>query len=149
VRILESDLLYCWRFTANRFVLAISPLRLTTSNFIFLLNTCGHSAYVASTLTREWVCGLQLMLVLASAVILRPESRGTRDHISLSQIRDSLPCRARSPYLYPPGTRWHGYTLRHWVPFSSHPTTSRVTVEESDPASKRDFGDFIKLKRQR
>jgi hypothetical protein len=29
----ESELLYDWRFTANQFVLATSPLRLTTSIF--------------------------------------------------------------------------------------------------------------------
>jgi hypothetical protein len=66
-----------------------NPLRLTTSNFIFQLNTCGYSPCVASFLTRGWVCRLQLLLVLASAVILRFESRGTHDHILLSQIRDS------------------------------------------------------------
>jgi hypothetical protein len=32
---------------------------------------------------------LQLLLVLASAVILRSDSRGIRGHILLSQIRDS------------------------------------------------------------
>jgi hypothetical protein len=42
----------------------------------------------AYDLTREWVCRLQLLLVLASAVILGSESRGTRDYILLSQIRD-------------------------------------------------------------
>jgi hypothetical protein len=36
------------RFTTNHFVLATSPLRLTTSNFFFQLNTCGYSSYVAS-----------------------------------------------------------------------------------------------------
>jgi hypothetical protein len=35
----ESELLYDWWFTANQFVLATSLLRLTTSNFIFQLNT--------------------------------------------------------------------------------------------------------------
>jgi hypothetical protein len=70
----ESELLYNWRFTANQFVLATSPLRLTTSNFIFQLNTCG--SYVISSLTRGWVCRLQLLLVLASGVILR-----SHDHI--------------------------------------------------------------------
>jgi hypothetical protein len=35
--------------------------------------------------------------------------------------------RARSPYLYPPGTGSLSYTTRHWVPFSSPPTTRRVT----------------------
>jgi hypothetical protein len=38
---------------------------------------------------REWICHLQLLLVLSSAVNLRSESRGTHDHILLSQIRDS------------------------------------------------------------
>jgi hypothetical protein len=42
----------------------------------------------ALSLTRGRVCHLQLLLVLASVVILGSESRGTRDHISLSQIRD-------------------------------------------------------------
>jgi hypothetical protein len=73
----QSQLFYAWRFTANQFVLARSPLRPTTSNFIFQL-------------VRERVCRLQLLMALASAVILRPESRGTHDHILQSQIRDSL-----------------------------------------------------------
>jgi hypothetical protein len=84
----ESALLYDWRFTANQFVLATSPLRLTTSNCFFQLNTCDYSPYVTSSLTRGWVCRLQLLLGHASAVILRFEPRGTHDHILLSQIRD-------------------------------------------------------------
>jgi hypothetical protein len=40
--------------------------------------------------------------------------------------------RARPLYLYPPGTGWPNYTLRHWVPFSS-PTTRRATVEVIRP----------------
>jgi hypothetical protein len=44
--------------------------------------------YVISSLTRGWVCLLQLLLVLASAVILGPESSETNDRILLSQIRD-------------------------------------------------------------
>jgi hypothetical protein len=36
-----------------------------------------------------WVCRLKFLLVLASAVILCSESRGTHDHILLSQIRNS------------------------------------------------------------
>jgi hypothetical protein len=105
----KSELLYNWRFAANQFVLAPSPLRLMTNNFIFQLNTCGYSPYVTSSLTRGWVCGLQLLLVLASAFILWPESRRTRDHILLSQIRDSPNLEPRCPYLYPPGTGWSNY----------------------------------------
>jgi hypothetical protein len=69
----ESESLYDWRFTANQFVLATSYLRLTTTN-IFQLNTCGYSPYVTTSLARGWVCHLQLLLVLASAVILRSDS---------------------------------------------------------------------------
>jgi hypothetical protein len=43
----------------------------------------------APSLARGQVCRLQLLLVLASAVILGSQSRGTHDHILLSQIRDS------------------------------------------------------------
>jgi hypothetical protein len=43
----------------------------------------------ALSLTRVRVCRLQLLLVLASAFFLGSESRGTRNHILLSQIRDS------------------------------------------------------------
>jgi hypothetical protein len=39
-------------------------------------------------LSDERVCRLQLLLALARAVILRSESRGTRGHILLTQIRD-------------------------------------------------------------
>jgi hypothetical protein len=84
----ESELLYDWRLTANQFVLATSLLRLTTSIF-FQLIPCGYSPYVISSLTTGWVGRLQLLLGLASAVILRSESRGTHDHISVSQTRDS------------------------------------------------------------
>jgi hypothetical protein len=52
----------------------------------------------APTLTRGRVCGLQLLLALASAVILL--SRGTHEHIILSQIRVSSNWRARFLYLY-------------------------------------------------
>jgi hypothetical protein len=48
--------------------------------FFFQLNTCGHSPYVTSSRQRGWVYRLQLLLVLASAVILMSESHGTRDH---------------------------------------------------------------------
>jgi hypothetical protein len=101
----ESELLYYWRFTANQFILTPSPLRLTASNFVFQLNTYGYSPYVKSFLTRGWVCSLQLLLGLASAVILRSESRGTHDHILLSQIRDSPNLEGQVPIFISPRDR--------------------------------------------
>jgi hypothetical protein len=126
---LELELIYDWRFTANQFALATSPLRSTTKIFIFQLNTWGYIPYVTSSLTRRWVRRLQLLLGRASAVILRSDSRGTHDHILLSQIRDSSNLEGHVPVFISPGTVWSGYTPRHWVPFSSLPTTRRAMVE--------------------
>jgi hypothetical protein len=36
--------------------------------------------------------------------------------------------RARSSYLYPPGTGWPSYTSKHWVPFSSPLTALKIKV---------------------
>jgi hypothetical protein len=69
------------------------------------LRVCWCGAF---SLTKGRVCHVQLLLPLASAVILVSESRGTRDHIFLSQIRD-FPLRRllriaglRWSYLTPP-----------------------------------------------
>jgi hypothetical protein len=132
----ERLLVYDWPFTANHFVLAPSLLRPTTSIF-FQLNTCGFSPYITFSLTRGWVCRLQMLLVLASSVILVSESLGTHDRILLSQIRDSHSLEGQVP-VYPPGAGWSSYTPRHWVPFSSPPTTRRATVEVFKPVSTRD-----------
>jgi hypothetical protein len=62
-----------------------APLRLMTITcFFFQLNTSDYSYYVISSLTRGQASRLQLLLALASAVILGSESR-----ILLHQIRDS------------------------------------------------------------
>jgi hypothetical protein len=74
-------------------------------DFYYCQTVGGLLIWGAFSLTRGQVCRLQLLLALASAVFLGSESRGTRDHILLSQIRDSPP------------------------------TTRRVTVEVLDPAS--------------
>jgi hypothetical protein len=68
--------------------LGAKPLE-THDQYFFQVNTCGYCPYVTSSLTRGWVCRLQLLLALASTVILRSESCGTHDHILPSQIRDS------------------------------------------------------------
>jgi hypothetical protein len=103
VREPESELLYGRQFTADQFVLATSPLRLTTRILIFQLNTCGYSPNVTSSLMIGWVC--RVLLGLASAVILRSESRGTHDHILLSQIRDSPNLEGQVPVFISPRSR--------------------------------------------
>jgi hypothetical protein len=53
--------------------------------------------------------------------------------------------RARSPYLYHPGTGWPGYTPRHWVLFSPPHTTRRATVEVFDPVSTRVYDSIFHI----
>jgi hypothetical protein len=52
---------------------------------VTLLRVCGC---VPFSLTRGRVCTLVLLMALARAVIFESDSRGTRDHILLPQIRD-------------------------------------------------------------
>jgi hypothetical protein len=109
----ESESLYDWWFTANQFVLATSALRLTTSNFIFQLNTCSCSPCGTSSLMWGWACRLQLLLVLASAVILRSESRGTHGHILAPNLEGQV------PVFISHRKRWPSHTSRHCVPYDS------------------------------
>jgi hypothetical protein len=98
---------------------------------ILLSDSAGLLTWGALSGERMVLC-LQLLLSLASAVILGSESRRTRDHISLSQVRVSPNLEGKAPYLYPSRTEWLRYTPRHWVLFSSPTTTRRVTVEVLD-----------------
>jgi hypothetical protein len=60
------------------------------SIFYYCHTVAGFLDVEAPSLMRGLVCRLQLLLGLASAVILRSESRETHDHILLPQIRDFL-----------------------------------------------------------
>jgi hypothetical protein len=124
------------------FRLGDKPIETHDQRLYFQLSPCGHSPYVTPSLERGWVCSFQLLLALASAVILRSEYRGTHDHILLSQMRDSSNLEGRSRYSYSPRREWPGYTPRHWVPFSSPPVARRATVELFDPASTQDDFSF-------
>jgi hypothetical protein len=81
------------------------PIETHDQQSVFQMNTCGHSPYETSSLTRGWACRLQLLLALSSAVILGSESRGTHDHILLSQIRDSPNLEGQVPVFMSPRNR--------------------------------------------
>jgi hypothetical protein len=91
-----SELLYDWRFTPVSSSWRQAPWD-SRPAFFFQLNTCFHSPYVTSSLARGWVCRLQLLLAFASTVFHRSDSRATRDHIVLSQIRDSFNLEGQVP----------------------------------------------------
>jgi hypothetical protein len=88
---------------------------------------------------REWVCHLQLLLALTSAVILGSKCHGTHDHIVLSQIRESPNLEGQFPafishmnrvtQFIPPGTvfpfccllqlTWLRWRYSNWSPHRS------------------------------
>jgi hypothetical protein len=84
---------------------------------------------------REWVCHLQMLLDLASAVIHGSESHGTGDHILLSQIRDSLNQEGQVPIFITPQEQGYSLYPQALGSLSSPPTTCRATVEVLEPAS--------------
>jgi hypothetical protein len=94
------------------------------ARFLLLWDSCG---FVDVGRPLWHVCRLQLLLALASAVILGSKSRVGSD-ILLPQIRDSPNMKGLVPIFISPRNR---------VPFSLPPTTRRVRVEVLEPASKR------------
>jgi hypothetical protein len=134
----ESESLYDWRFTANQFVLATSPLRLTTSTFIFQLNTCCYSPYITSSLMRGRVCRYSCCWSSPAQSFSGQNPAGLMTTLYYLRFETPPTWRTRSPYIYPPGTWWPSYTPRHWVPFSSSPTNRMATVEVFDRASTRE-----------
>jgi hypothetical protein len=91
----------------------------------------------ASSLTRGRVFRLQLLLVIASAFILRSKFLGTHDHIVLSQIRDSPNLEGQVRVFLSP-RKTVAYLHPHALdPFLFPPRTRRSTVEVFEPASTR------------
>jgi hypothetical protein len=97
----------------------------------FLFNSCDHSPYIMSSFTRGWVLLLQLLLSLASELILSPESRRAHDHILQFQFRISPNLVGQVPVFIFPGAGWPSYTTRHCVPFRSPFTTRRASMEKT------------------
>jgi hypothetical protein len=110
----------------------------THDQYFFQQNTCGHSPYKTSFLTRGWVYRLKLLLVLASEVILRSESRGTHDHILLSQIQVSTNLEGKVPVFISPREGVAVLYPKDLGSNSSPAKTLRATVEVLEPASTRE-----------
>jgi hypothetical protein len=84
---LKLKLIYDLQLVGQSVLVSGAHLR-RAKNFSFSLKFSLDSClfFVAPSLTRGRVCNLVLFLVLASAVLLGSESRGTQGHISLSQF---------------------------------------------------------------
>jgi hypothetical protein len=99
-----------FRPTASRPVLSWCQAPIWGPRPDFYFQTVAGLLMCGASLTRREVCRLQLLLALASAVIL-----GSDTIFYCFRFEAPPTWRARFPYLYPPGTRWSCYSRRHRV----------------------------------
>jgi hypothetical protein len=85
--------------------------------------------------TRGWVCHSQLLLTLTSAVLSGLSPMGLITIFYYLRFDTHPTWRARSPYLYLPGTGWSRYIPKHRVPFSLPPMARRAMVAVFEAAS--------------
>jgi hypothetical protein len=106
----------------------------TRDQFFFLLERFFRQLrvcyFVAPSLTRELICNL---LYNTSGPCQSSHSRvlvpqNSRPYFTVS-FEAPPTWKARSPYLYHPGTGWPSYTPGHWVPFLSPLTARKAAVE--------------------
>jgi hypothetical protein len=134
----KSELLYDSLFAADQFILVASPLRLTTSNFIFQLNTCGYNPYITPSLTIGWAVVYNCCWSSPAHSFSGPSPAGlmTTFYCLRFQIRNP---EGQVPVFNTPGTGWPGHPPRHWVPFSSLPTIRRAAVEVLTPPPQKSW----------
>jgi hypothetical protein len=106
----------------------------TRDKFFFLLEIFFRQLrvcyFVAPSLTRGRVCNLlyNCFWALPEQSLMGWSPSELRPYFTVS-FETPPTWRARSPYLYPPGTGWPSYTPGHWVPFLSPLTTLGSTVD--------------------
>jgi hypothetical protein len=81
-----------------------------------------------SSLARGWVCCIQFLLALATQSFSGQIPAVLMTIFYCLRFENPRTRTARSPYFYPPGTGRPDYIPRHWISFSSPPTTRRATV---------------------
>jgi hypothetical protein len=124
---LKSKLIYDRRSVGQSVLVSGAHLGPATNSLFslkFSLKQFRVCYFVAPSLTRGRICNLLLLLVLASAV-----PRDSRPYF-IVPILDTPPTwRARSPYLYPPGTGWASYTPGHWVYINQSQSQSHIMTD--------------------
>jgi hypothetical protein len=86
-----------------------APIWAPLPDFLYMPDRCGLVA-VACPVTRGWVCSSQLLLGLASAVILGSESRRTHEFLpNITYIFSSSETGSTQPREYNWGATWTKY----------------------------------------
>jgi hypothetical protein len=121
------------RPTVNRPVsLCVKPHLVPKTRFFLVSESCGFD--VGHPLWREDRSAVYNWCWSSPAQSFSDQSPTGLMTILYSLRFETPPTwRARTMYLYPPRTGRPGYTPRHWVCFSSPPTTRRATAEVFEP----------------
>jgi hypothetical protein len=131
----KSKLCYDWR-SVGQSVLCQAPIWGPRPDFYYC-QTVAILLMLGAISDKRMGLSFRFATGLRQCSHSRVEVPGTHENIYCLRFETPPTCRARSPYLYPPGTGWPSYTPRHWVPFSSSPTTRRAAVEVFEPVSTR------------
>jgi hypothetical protein len=118
---------------------SIKPLKIHDQHIFYQRNIYGHSPYVTSYLKRGWVIIYNCCCHSPAQSFSGPSPAGLMTIFYCLRFETPPTWRARFPYFYPPETRWPSFSPRHWVPFSSSPTTLRATMELFDHDSTRAY----------
>jgi hypothetical protein len=118
--------------SVGQFVSVLGPHMWPKARFLLLSDICGlHVVGSPPWQKDESVIYLNNFLSLSGSA-----PKNSLPHLTVSSETPPI-WRARSPYLYPPGTGWSSYTPEHWVPFLTLLMTHRATVEVLQPAYTR------------
>jgi hypothetical protein len=118
----KSNLYYDRRSIGQSLSGSSSHLGLTI-RFLLLSDSCGFVDMVHSLWREDGPTLYNCCWPLPEQSFKGPSSAGLVTIFYCLRLVTPLTWRARSPYLYPPGTEWPNYTPRQLVPFSSPPTT--------------------------
>jgi hypothetical protein len=120
--------------TVNRSVCLFSSLIWGPRQDLYYCQTLPGFFCGVPALTRGRVCQLlQLLLSLASAIILGCESCGILDNILPTQIREFPNLDGHVPVIILPRNKRPSYTSLHFVPFSLPTKTRRAKMEVFEP----------------
>jgi hypothetical protein len=121
------------RLSIGQSILASSPHLGLKTRFLLLSDSCGF-VNVRRPLRQEDRCAVYNCCWSSSAQSFSsPNLPGLITIFHCLRFETPATWRARSPYLYPPGTGWPSYTLRHWVPFHPLLRLARLRRRYSKP----------------
>jgi hypothetical protein len=126
-----------WPTVSQPVCLRVKPHLGTKTRFLLLSDSCGFVDVGRPLWLEDGSVIYNCCWPSSAQSFLGPSLMGLTTIFCCLRFETPPTWRARSPFLYPPGTGWPSYTPRHLVPFLSPTTTCRATVEVFEHTSTR------------